>query len=607
MKHVEWRRAAPLMAILVAFVVVSIVVLPRLQADGDVQQTTYDFVTGKPITGLRTTGPVLREPYGFMLPSNSNGRVSFQIGTTAPPQGQRTLLLVTAGGTALGSPTTLSLVDGAGVRHTVATPAGWYQRHVDITRLLSGGGITRLDFVTRNRTKDFQRIVLQVRVATYPTGAIPDAGRWEVGLWVALAVLLVLALLRRLRQDAILALGAGFTAFLIWPAIQSAVFQDVPSDLWQPATHAGWIDLNTGLLSGTFGIRSALAVQLLHALTPITGTGLVGARTASMLTGVLAIVAIYALGRRVGGPAGAVTAVACALLTEPFRANLSTGNSTGTLVLAACLFLLAVHRVLLRPDRGGMLLLGAGGAIAILAEPTWWPGVVAAVVLLAVRYAPKGTVRGALVAALLALLLVSLPSRVSVARQSGGDVNADVSGRSTLARNVEFLGRGHGAPPNRKALTADPTGGPTAGLFGYVLGDHSLSVVGGGMLSGADDGLSALQQRVETPHILTLVAFIVELAGLAFLLVVPGLRLLVLIPALLALVPWFFANRGVLDPFIAQTAFWPAMLAGAAAVAYAVWGITRERLAARGVGGGLRRRAAVVARREGRRAAPAKP
>src|SRR3989442_432195 len=81
---------------------------------------------------------------------------------------------------------------------------------------------------------------------------------------------------------------------------------------------------------------------------PITGTGAAGARVASMLVGVLAIVAIYALGRRVAGLVGAGAAVTLALICDPFRDSLSSGNSVAVLVLASCIFLLAMHRVLVK-------------------------------------------------------------------------------------------------------------------------------------------------------------------------------------------------------------------------------------------------------------------
>ena len=43
-----------------------------------------------------------------------------------------------------------------------------------------------------------------------------------------------------------------------------------------------------------------------------------------------------------------VVAITCLLLADSFRLSLSTGDNTGTLVLAATLFLIAVYEVLRR-------------------------------------------------------------------------------------------------------------------------------------------------------------------------------------------------------------------------------------------------------------------
>jgi hypothetical protein len=257
------------------------------------------------------------------------------------------------------------------------------------------------------------------------------------------------------------------------------------------------------------------------------------------------------------------------LLCDPFRLSLSSGNSIGTLVLAGCLFLIATHRVLVRADRTGMLLLGAAGALAILAEPTWWPGVLAAVVLLAAREAPKDAIRSSLGFALVTLVLLSLPGRAIAAHEFDGDLTGDLAARATQARNAEFPGR---------------TG--TVGLAGYVFGDHSIGEVAGGTLSGAHDGLTAFARRPET-KLVGLLVFLVELGGAAFVLLLPRLRLLVVIPAMVALVPWFFTGRDALDPLVAGSAFWPALLVGAAAVAYAGLGALRARHGSAPIAGAL--------------------
>jgi hypothetical protein len=212
----------------------------------------------------------------------------------------------------------------------------------------------------------------------------------------------------------------------------------------------------------------------------------------------------------------------------------------------------------------------------------------------------------ALVTALLALVLVSLPSRVSVARQTGGDLNGDVVTRVTEARNVEFVGRGHGAPPDVAALQADPGSGPRVGLGDYLLGDHSATVLVGGVLSGAYDGLSASSERPDS-GLLGLVAFIFEVAGVVFLMFVRGWRLFALIPAMLAFVPWFFADRAGAVPFDAQAAFWPALLVGAAVLSYALRQALAQRTAARSLVPGMRLRAAALRPRRRSRAQAAKP
>jgi Dolichyl-phosphate-mannose-protein mannosyltransferase len=390
-------------------------------------------------------------------------------------------------------------------------------------------------------------------------------------------VLLALALLGRVRRDFPLVLATGLTGFLVWPSVASSAFTPLGSDTWGAARHAGWLDLEHGLVSGTFGALSALCVQLFHALTPITGTGELGARTASMLVGVFAVVAIYALARRVAGVVGAITAVALALICDPFRQSLSSGDATGTLVLASCLFLLALHHVLTRRDLRSFGWLGASGGVATIADPTWWPGVVAALLLIALLYSAAGDRRRAVAVAVAVFAIVVLPARVSVAHQAGGDLTADVTLRTTYARNAEFLGRDHGAPPNRVALNAAPYSGQRVGLGSYVFGDHSLSLIVGGTLSGAYDAIGAAGARPVTMAV-GLVAFIIGLAGLVILLFLPRLRLFVIVPALLAAVQFFLSNRAHRPLFIACAPFWPALLVGGATVAYIAWHAAEPRL-----------------------------
>ena len=572
------RRWAPAVGLLIAFVVVCAAVVPRLEADGSARVTAFDLGRAQPVPELRTRGRVERNADGFIVPGFARASVAFTAAAPAAREGERTVLLVTAGATS-GAETRLVLVDGANKRRQLGRFGRWSGHRVDVTEF-AGAGPLRLELSATSYITTPLLFADQVRVLTYPPRAVPHAGRWEVAGWVALAVLLGLAALGRVRRHAALPAAAGLTAFLAWPDVKSSALEPLRFVTWESAVDADWIDLHTGLVSGTFGPLSSLTVQLFHAATPLTGTGAAGARTAGMLVGVAAVVAVYALGWRVAGALGAAVAVACALLTDAFRLSLTTGDATGTLVLAACLFLVAVHRALGRADVAAMAWLGAAGALAILAEPTWWPGVVASIVLIGLRCPPAMTVRRGLAVALLVLVVLSLPSRVSVAHQMDGDLNGDVVERATRARNAEFVGRGHGAPPDREALAAAPGGGERVGLVEYVIGDHSLSVAMGGTLSGAYDSLDATAERPES-KLPGLVAFAVAVAGAVFLVLVPRLRLLVLVPALLALLPWFFASRDAFPAFAAGAAFWPALLAGAAALAYAVAGTVRAQLGSR--------------------------
>jgi hypothetical protein len=253
-----------------------------------------------------------------------------------------------------------------------------------------------------------------------------------------------------------------------------------------------------------------------------------------------------------------------------------------------------------------MAVLGAVGAVAIMADVTWWPGVISAILLLSLKELPSERRRAGLIAGLAALAIVTLPSRLSVAHQSSGDGSADVTLRSTQARNLEFIGAGHGAPPTRAAYDVDPFSGRRVGLGDYVFGDHSLSVVVGGTLGGIYDGLTAQADRPET-GLAGLLSFILQIVGVVFLLAVPRLRLLVLVPAVVALVPWFLADRTEVSQFLAQAAFWPGMLAGVAALGYAGWQIARRRVPVDRWFAEAREHAPLLGRRAGRSQEPASP
>jgi hypothetical protein len=552
----QW--AAPAL-LLVAFVIVSLLVVPDMKSDASPRIATFELDAGQVVPGLRTHGTLTRDANGYLVDGYGTATVSFRTPAPAPRQGDRTVLMLWAGGGSAVS-TEVTFVDAAGQRHLIARPGFWTGRRVDVTPFVSTGP-GRLEFSATNARPQRRLFVDRVRGATFAPSALPTAGRLAVAAWVALAVLLVLALLRRARRHLVLVAASGLAAFLAWPAVLGAALDPLTTDVWGPAVHAHWLDLDHGLLSGTFGTASALAVQLFHAVTPFTGTGAAGARTASLLVGIGALAALYVLGRRLAGTVGAVAAVTLALVSDPFRAGLSSADNTLAVLLAATLFLLAVHRVLERADRRGMAILGAAAAVAILADPRWWPGLAAAVVLVGFRAAPRGAARAAIAVAAISFGLLALPARLSVANQGGGDAAADVTALATRARDIEF--------PQR-------TPEPPVSLATYVLRQHGPATLVRGTLSGSRKGLSAVGERPVT-KLVGLLAYLAAVLGAVALLLTPRLRLLVIAPALVAILPWFFASRGAFPPLFGEIAFWPALFAGFAALARMAWDLARAR------------------------------
>jgi hypothetical protein len=553
-------RWAPALALAVAFVVLSVLVVPRIHADGTPAISTYSLDAGSPAPATRTAGTTRSGPDGYVVERYGSGQVSFAVHTPPPSGGRHTYLLVWGGGRdAVASK--LTLIDAAGRRHVLGSPATWQGHRVDVTPYVRGGA-PRLRFAATNSGAEAQLIADQVRVATYAHAAVPRAGRWEVALWIALGMLLALAVLRRPLRDLVLVPAVGLAAYLAWPAIVAATVRPAGGDLAQQVSQARWLDLDHGIVSGTFGTHSALAVQLYHALTPIAGIGTAGVRTASLLVGVLVLVAAYALGARVAGAIGALAAVTFALLSDPFRQSLSSGDSSAALLLAGCLFLLAVAAFLERRDRRAMVAVGVAGALVILALPICWPGVVLAIVVLAFRRESRIPGRTALTVSLVALGLVLLPSRLSVAHQSAGSADADVVQIASQASNTEF------GPL--------PDGSPRHDGLGSYLRAHSVPDLVTGTVDGASSALSATAQRPQT-KLVGMIAFILGIAGVVALLVVPRLRLLVLLPAVVSLVPWFFVGRGTMASFPGGTMFWPALVVGAATTAHIAARGARER------------------------------
>src|SRR4051794_39131928 len=181
-----------------------------MQADGRAASTTLDLDAGQRVPGLRSADAFSRNIYGFVVSPFGTARASFAL----PPRTDERRTLFVSAGNGPDLTTGLTLVDSAGHRRPLGAPSAWQRHRIDLPPS-AGTGRERLEFTTTNSGRQARLFADQVRVVDYSAAAVPDAGRWEVALWAALAVLLVLALLGRLRRDGVLALGVGLAVFLV--------------------------------------------------------------------------------------------------------------------------------------------------------------------------------------------------------------------------------------------------------------------------------------------------------------------------------------------------------------------------------------------------------
>src|SRR6266480_3375724 len=91
------RQWAPPLVLVVAFAAVSIVVVPRVRADGSARGTTYDLDAAAQTPAFRARGQLVRNVYGFQVPAFSSGAASFAFSASSPRAGERTILFVIAG------------------------------------------------------------------------------------------------------------------------------------------------------------------------------------------------------------------------------------------------------------------------------------------------------------------------------------------------------------------------------------------------------------------------------------------------------------------------------------------------------------------------------
>jgi len=567
------RRHAGAAALVLLAVVTAVAIGGGAHAEGMFAETNaLELGVGATTPGERVGGPVSKSVDGYLAgPGASTARVRL----TLPRPGRgRTLLRVWA----YSSPdvrTVVALRAADGSERTLGRATLWRGRTFDVTeqaRLGPAALIARADNAGRDPTLFLDRVAPVVA----PASLALTAPAWSVGLLVALIAAALLALARRLARHWPLPLLLGATAAALWHEIAAAAFRPLGVEAYATRTAAGdasWLGLHDGALSGSWRGLSSLAVTLGHALTPIVGTAPSSARAAALVVALLALAAIYALAARAAGRGAAVLVVLLAVAAGGFRDGVVAGGSLPALVLAGALFAYALHACVARASSAAIAVLGATAALLVLAEPAWLAGALAAVVVVALARAGRGSRLRIAGTGLVAVVVCLLPHLASTASQNDGALLAGVQARAIAARNAEFPFGVHGAPTPADLLH-DPLSGRPVSLEGYLFSLHSPGAVASGAAAGARESLAALKPSGG-------VGLALLVAGALFVLWLPGLRLLALVPALVAAPTLFMADHGGLDPAAAGAVAWPALLACAAILATAVARVARLREGAR--------------------------
>jgi len=500
---------------------------------------------------------------GYAVQGRANGTVTLPLRVRLAQDDRAFVELWTYGGPSL--ETTAEVQASGGSRQLLGSPGQgtWQGKRFDVTDV-AGDGRLVLRVSARNdgdaSALFFDRVVLVREPSDIQASASPAL----VALWLGLIASTILQLFGRLRRHWPLPLLIAIAGFTFWTNVDYiGTFR--PPAVWTLATQADWLDLQSGLLSGSFGSASGLTVQLFHALMPITGKGDAGAVAASAFIGVAAVAALYALGNRVAGRLAAVVTVLLALVVGSFREAATDGSSTTTLILAATLFAYALHASLAETNLPAVILLAAAGAVAVLADVLWLPGVIVCIPLCALLYGPRGERLRIAGLGLLILALILAPNRASVADQGGGSLVADLDARATQARNLENLLE-EGAAPSQD----------TVGLGAFIFTDRSAGEVVGNAVVGAAQAIGSFASGGNFA-ILAALGFALSLLGVLYLLLVSRLRALALLPLLIALPEFFFAAEEVSDSFAAGAAVWPAFLAGGGLLVYVLFAAYGDR------------------------------
>jgi hypothetical protein len=567
--RMRWGASAVLLA---AAVALSLVVIPRMYSSGDVIDTTaLPLGAQTPASHARVSGTIIENSYGYVLTPHADGKVDIPLRFTTQP-GQRPLQRLWASGL---RPEDIraTLIDHGGRRRFLGRAQDWIGRPFDVTSDVTGGSRVVLEISASNPTAVPALVLDQIAQSQAPSSVVVTAKGWMVGLWLALIVSTVLLATNRLRRHWMLVGITGVGAYFLWRAIPGMSLYPLDGQaalIWPTVQKASWVGFHGGLWWGSWVGVSSLAVQLFHAMTPLVGTGSAGAPGADALLGIAAVIAIYAVGNRVAGRRGAVIAAVSALLVGSFRLDVGLGTSIPVLALAAALFLYAVQVCLTRTGRQEIILLAGAGLLMCLANPMWIPGIVIAIIVMALAYAPSGQRMRVLGVGLLALTLLTLPNRISTADQNGGDPFADINHEIRSARNLEFAGQDRHGAPSLAAFRRDPTGsGSPVGLGDYLFVDHSVPVAVGATLTGGYKAIDSFAVRDET-KLAGLLAFVLMVAGLAYLLILPRLRMLFIVPLLVSAPSLFLASRHVTLPFEAGMGIWPALLVGSGVLVYAI-------------------------------------
>jgi len=567
------RHAARAALVILALALV-ILVGPGMHASGALTEVgPLELGAGAAPIGTRTRGAVREDVDGYRVQPRSEAVVVVPL-TLPRPYEERTLVRIWAYGPA-GVRTTAVLRAADGSERTLGRATTWTGRVFDVTEEARRGAV---ELRVRGENSTDQPVLFLDRLAPVAaTGSIElTASPGGVGLLVGVVTLMVLALAGRLGRHWSLALALAAFAALLWDDVTGTSLkplEGVDATTWNTATQASWFGFDDGLLSGSWQGISSLGVQIFHALTPVVGTVFVSARVAALLASLAALAAVYALAYRATGRFGAIVAVVLGAAALGLHEAVGAGSTLPVLVLAGALFGYALHAALSEATPVAIGVVGAAAALLVLADPAWLPGALLAVAVVALACSAPGQRLRIARLGLVTMVVCVLPHLVSTAGQNDGRMLANQDVRAVAARNIEFLGDGHGAPTPQQ-YAADPRSGRPVTLTGYLFTDHSIQQVAGGTLAGGQDGIEAF---VGTDRLASFgtVSMILLIAGAAFVLLLARLRMLALLAALVASPTLFIAAQTGGDAAMAGAVLWPVLLACAAILVHAAVELAR--------------------------------